>query len=95
MYPIVAGAVVLTYNIVGLDVGDTLVLDRNIIAGIYLGNISNWRDPLILNINPTIAEKLPNSSIYVVHRSDSSGTTQIFTTALASFSPVSKFYSLP
>ena len=86
MYPMVAGAVVPIYNLEGLADGGTLALDRETLANIYLGKINNWTDPAIVAQNPDIADKLPDSTITVVHRSDGSGTTEIFTKALSSFS---------
>jgi phosphate transport system substrate-binding protein len=87
MYPALAGAVVPIYNISGLAAEDpALVLDRPTIAAIFMGTISKWNDPAIAALNPQLAEKLPNETITVVHRSDGSGTTEIFTNALSAFS---------
>lgn len=80
--PTVLGAVVLAYNLPGLE-GD-LVLSGEVIAGIYLGEITRWNDPRILAINPQLA--LPDTLIRVAHRSDSSGTSYIFTDYLSSVS---------
>jgi phosphate transport system substrate-binding protein len=87
MYPMLAGAVVPVYNIDGLTAGDpVLVLDRQTLVGIYNAKITKWNDPAIAALNPDLASKLPDASITAVHRSDGSGTTEIFSKALASFS---------
>jgi phosphate transport system substrate-binding protein len=99
MYPMLAGAVVPVYNIALKPVptpeaGKTaiklpaLVLDRQTLVDIYNGKITMWNDPKILALNPGLANYLPaNAKITTVHRSDSSGTTEIFTKSLTSFSP--------
>jgi phosphate transport system substrate-binding protein len=84
MYPMVAGAVVPIYNIEGVT--STMVLDRDTLANIYLAKITKWNDPAIAKLNPDLASKLPDKAITVVHRSDGSGTTELFTRALSSFS---------
>ncbi len=81
MFPMLAGAVVPIYNIEGVTM--TVTLDGNILAGIYSGAISKWNDPSITALNPEIAAQLPDKSITAVHRSDGSGTTEIFTKFLA------------
>ena len=87
MYPVVAGPVVLIYNIEGLVAGDpVLVLDRATLVEIYNGTIKTWNDPAIVKLNPGLDKKLPAKGITAAHRSDGSGTTEIFTNALASFS---------
>lgn len=86
MYPFLAGATVMTYNIPELDPkGPALILDGNTLVGIYNATITKWNDPAITALNPQIASKLPAKQITVVHRSDGSGTTAIFTAALTSF----------
>ena len=91
MYPTVAGAVVLMYNIPGIAATDpALVLDGPTLVGIYNGTIKNWNDPAIVKLNSNLATKLPDKSITAVHRSDGSGTTEIFTKALTSFDPAWK-----
>src|SRR5881409_1382105 len=72
--PTVAGAVVMTYNLPG---NPALKLDGETIADIFLGKIKKWNDPKISASNP--GAKLPENEIVVVHRSDGSGTTFIFT----------------
>ncbi|HMA34056.1 MAG TPA: phosphate ABC transporter substrate-binding protein PstS [Chloroflexia bacterium] len=77
--PTVAGAVVLVYNVDGVASG--LVLDGNTVAKIFLGDITSWNDPEIAALNPGVS--LPAQDIVVVHRSDGSGTTNIFTDYLS------------
>jgi phosphate transport system substrate-binding protein len=79
--PTVAGAVVMTYNLPGVT---GLKLDADAIAGIYLGKITKWNDPVIAKQNS--GAKLPDQEIAVVHRADGSGTTYIFTDYLSSVS---------
>jgi phosphate transport system substrate-binding protein len=81
--PTVLGAVVLTYNLPGL--GSTkLKFDGSSIAAIYLGTITKWNDRQIASLNPGV--KLPDADIIVVHRSDGSGTSYIFTDYLSKVS---------
>jgi phosphate transport system substrate-binding protein len=92
MYPMVAGAVVPVYNITwakDIPSGTTLpalVLGRQTLVDIYNGKITTWNDPAIVALNPGLADYLPAAKITTIHRSDSSGTTEIFTKALTSFS---------
>ena len=79
--PTVAGAVVMTYNLEG---NPALKLDGETIADIFLGKIKKWNDPKIAASNP--GTKLPDKEIVVVHRSDGSGTTFIFTDYLSKVS---------
>ena len=81
--PTVLGGVVLVYNTPGVSA--ELRFTGPILAGIYLGKITKWNDPVIRNINPGI--NLPNDDITVVHRSDGSGTSYIFCDYLAKVSP--------
>ena len=82
--PATLGAVVLTWNLPSL--GSTkLKFDGPTIADIYLGKITKWNDPAIAKLNPGV--KLPSTDIIVVHRSDGSGTTYIFTDFLSKVSP--------
>jgi len=88
MYPILAGAVIIIYNvdgITGVQGLPALVLDRQTLEEIYAAKITQWNDPAIVALNPGLADKLPASTITAVHRSDGSGTTEIFTNALSSF----------
>ena len=82
-FPTVVGGVVPVVNIPGIDAGK-LALDGETLANIYLKKITKWDDPAILKLNPDL--KLPNKSITVVHRSDGSGTTFIFTNYLGKVS---------
>jgi phosphate transport system substrate-binding protein len=79
--PTVAGAVVMTYNLEG---NPALKLDGETIADIFLGKIKKWNDSKIAASNP--GTKLPDKEIVVVHRSDGSGTTFIFTDYLSKVS---------
>lgn len=87
MYPILAGAVVIIYNLEGYKAGDpALVLDRETLVGIYNGTVKTWNDPKIVKTNPDL-KNLPAKPITAAHRSDGSGTTEIMTNALKAFSP--------
>jgi phosphate transport system substrate-binding protein len=80
--PTVLGAVVPVYNLQG--VGGGLKFAPDVLADIYLGKINNWSDARIAKDNPGV--KLPNTEIFVVHRSDGSGTSYIFTDYLSKVS---------
>ncbi|MBE3577986.1 MAG: phosphate ABC transporter substrate-binding protein PstS [Limnochordales bacterium] len=80
--PTVAGAVVVIYNLPG---NPKLQLTPDVLVDIFLGKITRWNDPRLAAINPGI--KLPALPISVVHRSDGSGTTNIFTSYLSAVSP--------
>jgi phosphate transport system substrate-binding protein len=80
--PTVLGAVVPIFNVPGVD---DLKFSGDILADIFLGKITNWSDPRIARDNPGV--KLPDQKITVVHRSDGSGTTFIFTDYLSKVSP--------
>jgi phosphate transport system substrate-binding protein len=80
--PTVAGAVVITYNLPG---NPTLKLDGSVIADIFLGRVTKWNDSRIAAVNPGVP--LPKADIVVVHRSDGSGTTYIFSDFLSKMSP--------
>jgi len=80
--PTVLGADVITYNLQG--VSTELKLTPEAIAGVFLGSIKKWNDPEIASSNP--GETLPASDITVVHRSDGSGTTFVFTDYLSKVS---------
>ncbi len=80
--PVVAGAVAITYN---LPDSPQLKFDADTLAGIYLGRITRWNDGKIAALNAGVA--LPDLPIVVVHRSDGSGTTFIFTDYLSAVSP--------
>ena len=81
--PTVLGADVPAYNIPGVT--GELKFTPQVLAGIFLGKITNWNDKAIAAANPGVS--LPNQDIIVVHRSDGSGTTYIFTDYLAKVSP--------
>jgi phosphate transport system substrate-binding protein len=83
-FPTVMGGVVPVVNIDGIKSGE-LVIDGPTLAKIYLGEIKKWDDPAIKKLNPNA--KLPSQAIAVVHRSDGSGTTFIFTNYLIKVSP--------
>ncbi|HEU4680954.1 MAG TPA: phosphate ABC transporter substrate-binding protein PstS, partial [Gemmatimonadales bacterium] len=81
--PTVLGAVVVTYNLPTL--GDTkLKFDGNLLVEIFMGRVNKWNDPKIAALNPGV--KLPATDLVVVHRSDGSGTTYVFTDYLNKFS---------
>jgi phosphate transport system substrate-binding protein len=80
--PTVMGAVVVTFNLPGVA---ALKLTPEAIAGVYLGKITKWNDPALAKNNPSA--KLPDSAITVIHRSDGSGTSAIFTDYLSKVSP--------
>jgi phosphate transport system substrate-binding protein len=80
--PTVIGSEPIVYNIPGVQSG--LKLTPGVLVGIYLGEITKWNDPAIANLNPDIT--LPDLSITVAHRSDGSGTTNIFTNYLTKVS---------
>src|SRR5437762_9187387 len=79
--PTVAGADVVAYNLPG---SPALKLDADTIAGIFLGNVKKWNDAKIAASNPGVS--LPDQEIVVVHRSDGSGTTYIWTDYLSKVS---------
>src|ERR1035437_2356192 len=79
--PTVAGADVVTYNLPG---NPTLKLDSAAIASIFLGKIAKWNDPAIKALNPSV--QLPAQDMVVVHRTDGSGTTYIWTDYLSAIS---------
>jgi phosphate transport system substrate-binding protein len=83
-FPMVMGGIVPVVNLEGIKPGD-LTIDGPTLAKIYLGEIKKWDDPAIAKLNPGL--KLPSTAIAVVHRSDGSGTTFIFTNYLSKVSP--------
>jgi phosphate transport system substrate-binding protein len=82
--PVTAGAVVLSYNLPELK--DTLNISPDVLADIFMGTIKKWNDPRIAADNKGVA--LPSSEIIIAHRSDGSGTSNIFTTYLSKVSTV-------
>jgi phosphate transport system substrate-binding protein len=79
-FPMIMGGTVMVVNLKGIKPGE-IVLDGKTIAGIFLGDITQWNDPKIKALNPNV--NLPNKAIAVVHRSDGSGTTFLFTNYLS------------
>ncbi len=82
-FPMIMGGVVPVVNIEGIEEG-ALKLTPDLIAEIFLGNITEWNDPAIKSANPGL--NLPDKSITIVHRADGSGTTWIFTNYLSKVS---------
>jgi phosphate transport system substrate-binding protein len=82
-FPTVLGAVVPAYNVPGVTA--ELKFTPDALVGIFMGKISSWNDPVLTKANPGV--NLPNQPIVVVHRSDGSGTTYIFTDYLSKVSP--------
>src|SRR6266536_4570786 len=81
--PTVLGAVVITYNLAGIS--QPLRFTPEVIADIFLGKIKRWSDPRLKTDNEGV--NLPDSDITVVHRSDGSGTSAVFTDYLSKVSP--------
>ena len=79
--PMTAGAVIMAYNLPGID---GLKLSREAIAGIFLGKVVRWNDPLIRGANEGV--DLPDMPVTVVARADSSGTTFVATRHLSAIS---------
>jgi phosphate transport system substrate-binding protein len=82
-FPTVLGGDVITYNLPGVTA--PLKLTGPLVADIFLGKVTKWNDPQIAALNPGV--KLPTQDILVVHRSDGSGTTYVFTDYLTTVSP--------
>jgi phosphate transport system substrate-binding protein len=83
--PITLGAVAISYNLSQLSTSDHLKFNGATIADIWLGKVKFWDDPELTQLNPGVS--LPHEAITVVHRSDGSGTTSIFTHYLAAVNP--------
>jgi phosphate transport system substrate-binding protein len=83
-FPAVIGGVVPVINVAGVKSGQ-MKLDPEVLCKIYLGEIKSWDDPRLKALNPKLA--LPHTEITVVHRSDGSGTTAIFTNYLSEVCP--------
>lgn len=81
-FPTVIGAAVPTYNIPGVT--GELHFTQEALAGIFLGRITKWNDPQIAKANPKV--KLPGNDIIVIHRSEGSGTTYVWTDYLSKIS---------
>ena len=80
--PICLGAVVITYNLPGIT--DAIKFSPDVVADIYLGKITKWNDKALIKLNPGV--KLPDLAIAVMHRSDGSGTSYVFTDYLSKVS---------
>jgi phosphate transport system substrate-binding protein len=85
-FPVAFGGITVSYNLSGVKSG--LKLDGPTVANIFMGKIKTWNDAAIKALNPGIS--LPSTAITVIHRSDSSGTTQGFTTFLSDADPAWK-----
>ncbi len=83
-FPAVIGGVVPVVNVAGVEPGK-MVLDASVLAAIFSGKVAKWNDPAVAKLNPSL--KLPNQAITPVYRSDSSGTTAVFTGYLAEIVP--------
>jgi phosphate transport system substrate-binding protein len=81
--PTVLGAVVLTYNLP--EAGANLQLPADVVADLFLGKVTQWNDKRIAGANPKL--KLPETAVMIAHRSDGSGTSNIFTDYLSKISP--------
>ena len=81
--PTVLGAVAVTYNLPSLG-ATQLKFDGNLLVDVFMGRITKWNDAKIAALNPGV--KLPDTDLIVVHRSDGSGTTYVFTDYLNKFS---------
>ena len=86
-FPAVIGGIVAVFNLPGIAANE-LTLTGPVLADIYRGEIKTWNDPAIAKLNPSA--KLPSTAITLVYRSDSSGTTAVFTDYLAGVSPAFK-----
>jgi len=80
--PMTIGGAALTYNVPGISKG--LKFSGEVLADIFLGKITRWNDPKLIALNPDV--NLPGHDIVVVHRSDGSGTTYVFTNYLSNIS---------
>jgi phosphate transport system substrate-binding protein len=83
-FPTVMGGVVPVFNVKGIQAGE-LTFDGPTLAKIFMGKIAKWNDPAIKKLNPKA--NLPDKDITIVHRSDGSGTTFIFSSYLSEVSP--------
>jgi phosphate transport system substrate-binding protein len=84
MFPTVAGSEAVVYNVSELKDASPIVVDGPTLANIFMGKIKRWNDAALTALNPGVP--LPNKDIVVVHRSDGSGTTYIFTDYLSTVS---------
>lgn len=79
-FPILIGGIVPAINIPNIRSGE-LILNSEILSDIYFGNITHWNDKKIIKLNPNL--NIPNKEIIVIHRTDNSGTTYVFTQYLS------------
>ena len=86
-FPAVIGGVVAVFNLPGINANE-LTLNGAVLADIFRGSVKTWNDPAIAKLNPSA--KLPDTAITLVYRSDSSGTTAVFTDYLSQVSPAFK-----
>ena len=86
-FPTAFGAITMSYNLKSAGIKSGVSLTGPVIADIFLGKVTKWNSPEITSLPGNAALKLPGTTITVVHRSDSSGTTAGFTTFLADTSP--------
>lgn len=86
-FPAVIGGVVTVFNLPGIAANE-LTLNGSVLADIFRGEIKTWNDPAIAKLNPSA--KLPSTAITLVYRSDSSGTTAVFTNYLSTVSSTFK-----
>lgn len=84
LLPMTAGSIVMAYNLPGVE---GLKLSQETLVGILMGDIKTWNDAKIVADNPELKDKLTDKPITVVHRSDGSGTTGVFTKYLSAISP--------
>ena len=83
--PMTIGSVAMSYNLPSVPADKHIKLTGPLVADIFLGKVKKWNDPALTQLNPGIT--LPDAAITVVHRSDGSGTTAIFTKYLTTVSP--------
>jgi phosphate transport system substrate-binding protein len=86
-FPAVIGGVVAVFNVPGIG-ANQMVLNGAVLGEIFRGAIKTWNDPALVKLNPSL--KLPDSAITLIYRSDSSGTTAVFTDYLAQTNPAFK-----
>lgn len=86
-FPAVIGGVVPVFNVPGIG-ANQMVLNGAVLGDIYRGSIKTWNDPALVKLNPSL--KLPDTAITLIYRSDSSGTTAVFTDYLAQTNPAFK-----
>ncbi len=86
-FPAVIGGVVAVFNVPGIG-ANQMVLNGAVLGDIYRGSIKTWNDPALVKLNPSL--KLPDTAITLIYRSDSSGTTAVFTDYLAQTNPAFK-----